>query len=248
MRKHPSELPKPANACLKQARLVRSIWRATDERTQHLFGVERITQLFLASIQFLLPTLYIRTIFGAGITAGCGPGIFCPDAIVTRQQMAVFLLKAEHGGGYAPPPCSGVFADVPCTPGVGFPDWIEQLYAEHVTAGCATDPLRYCPGLSITRAQMAVFLLKTEHGSKYAPGSCTGIFGDVPCPATPAFPFSDWIEQLYAEGITGGCSVDPLLYCPASPNLRREMAVFLTKTFLSSAAGVAKDRQRVSPD
>ncbi len=145
--------------------------------------------------------------------------------------MAVFLLKAEHGSDYDPPDCAGVFSDVPCTPGVGFPDWIEQLYAEHVTGGCVTDPLQYCPARAVTRAEMAVFLLKSEHGSGYAPDPCAGIFTDVPCPATPEFPFSDWIEQLYAEAITGGCATDPLRYCPDNPNLRGEMAVFLTKTF-----------------
>ncbi len=50
--------------------------------------------------------------------------------------MAVFLLKAEHGYDYVPPACTGIFADVACTPGVGFPDWIEQLYGEGITAGC----------------------------------------------------------------------------------------------------------------
>jgi uncharacterized repeat protein (TIGR03803 family) len=177
---------------------------------------------------------YIRTIFGAGITAGCGAGNFCPDTEVTRGQMAVFLLKAEHGGGYTPPQCTGIFADVACTPGVGFPDWIEQLYAEAITGGCAVGPLRYCPGSAVTRAQMAVFLLKAEHGSGYVPNPCAGIFADVAC--TPGVGFPDWIEQLYAESITGGCAVGPLRYCPDNPNLRRQMAVFLAKTFLNSAA------------
>ncbi len=175
---------------------------------------------------------FVESIFRAGITAGCGGGNFCVDSPVTREQMAVFLLKAEHGGDYLPPPCTGVFTDVSCTPGVGFPDWIEQLYAEHVTGGCVADPLQYCPGRAVTRAEMAVFLLKTKHGSGYVPNSCAGIFADVPCPATPEFPFSDWIEQLYADAITGGCATDPLRYCPDNPNLRGEMAVFLTKTFL----------------
>lgn len=55
-------------------------------------------------------------LYHEGITAGCGtnPLIFCPLEVVTRQQMAVFLLKAMHGNGYQPPPCTGIFADVPC--------------------------------------------------------------------------------------------------------------------------------------
>jgi hypothetical protein len=28
------------------------------------------------------------------VTAGCGPGIFCPTTAVTRGQMAVFLVTA----------------------------------------------------------------------------------------------------------------------------------------------------------
>ena len=125
---------------------------------------------------------------------------------VTREQMAVFLLKGEHGGDYVPPACSGIFADVPCTPGVGFPDWVEQLHAEGITGGCATNPLQFCPGRPVTRAEMAVFLLKTKHGTGYQPPNCAGIFSDVPCPATPEFPYSNWVEQLFAEGITGGCA------------------------------------------
>ena len=160
------------------------------------------------------------------ITGGCGGGNYCPGNPVTRAQMAVFLLKAIHGEGYAPPPCAGIFGDVPC-PGGFAADWIEELYAESVTGGCQASPLLYCPGNPVTRAQMAVFLLKAEHGSVYAPPACAGIFGDVACPS----PFADWIEQLYAEQVTGGCQASPLLYCPGNPNTRGQMAVFLVKTF-----------------
>ena len=38
-----------------------------------------------------------------GITGGCGGGDFCPQNPVRRDQMAVFLLKAEHGSSYVPP-------------------------------------------------------------------------------------------------------------------------------------------------
>jgi hypothetical protein len=75
---------------------------------------------------------------------------------------------------------------------------------------------------------MAVFLLKTKNGSSYAPPPGTGIFGDVsPCPGA----FCNFIEDLYNQQITGGCSTSPLEYCPDNPNLRQQMAVFLVKTF-----------------
>ncbi len=38
-----------------------------------------------------------------GITGGCGNGNYCPNNPVTRQQMAVFLLKALHGSTFVPP-------------------------------------------------------------------------------------------------------------------------------------------------
>ena len=158
----------------------------------------------------------------AGITAGCGAGNYCPNGSVSRAQMAVFLLKAKHGFFYVPPPCMGVFSDVAC-PGGFAVDWIERLSVEGITGGCGGG--NYCPDAVVTRAQMSAFLLKAEHGPSYVPPSCTGVFDDVPCGA----PFADWIEQLFAEQITSGCGGND--YCPASPNSRAQMAVFLRKTF-----------------
>ncbi|MGE5414745.1 MAG: S-layer homology domain-containing protein, partial [Syntrophomonadaceae bacterium] len=166
---------------------------------------------------------YIENIFHNGITSGCGGGNFCPSNPVTRAQMAVFILKAEHGASYVPPTCTGVFPDVAC-PGGFAVNWIEQLFAEGITGGCGGG--NYCPGNQVTRAQMAVFLLKGEHGSSYLPPACTGLFGDVSCPAGFAV---DWIEQLANEAITGGCGGGN--YCPNNSVTRGQMAVFLSKTF-----------------
>ncbi len=166
---------------------------------------------------------FVETIFHEGITGGCGSGAsYCPGSDVTRAQMAVFLLKAEHGAGFVPPSCTGVFADVAC-PSL-FADWIERLAAEGITGGCGGG--NYCPGSPVTRAQMAVFLLKGRHGSGYVPPACAGLFADVPCPGGFA---ADWIEELASEGVTAGCGGGN--YCPSLPNTRGQMAVFLTKTF-----------------
>src|SRR5215813_10710911 len=139
--------------------------------------------------------------------------------------MAVFLLKAKLGANYVPPPATGtLFADVPA--GVFAADWIEDLYGRGITGGCGTGPLRYCPDASVTRAEMAVFLLKASLGSGYVPPPATGgVFDDV----HPGDFAADWIEDLSARAITGGCQASPPLYCPANPNTRGEMAVFLTK-------------------
>jgi hypothetical protein len=163
----------------------------------------------------------VARVFRRGITAGCGNGLYCRDNSVTRAQMAVFLLKSEHGSSYQPPACTGVFADVACPS--PFAAWIEQLAGEGITGGCGGG--NFCPDTPVTRAQMAVFLLKAEHGSTYQPAACTGVFGDVACPS----PFANWIERLAAEGITGGCGNGN--YCPAKFSTRGQMAVFMVKAF-----------------
>ncbi len=170
---------------------------------------------------------FIETLFHKGVTGGCAGGGYCPGNPVTRAQMAVFLLKGKFGSAHIPPPCTGtVFPDVPCTGNI-FDPWIEELAALGITGGCGSG--LYCPNNTVTRQQMAVFLLKALEGSTYLPPACTDIFDDVPC--TPGSGFSDWIEELYDRGITGGCNLTPLLYCPTNPNNRGQMAVFLVKTF-----------------
>ena len=165
----------------------------------------------------------IITIATAGITSGCGGSNYCPASPVRRDQMAVFLLKSEHGSAYAPPVCSGLFDDVAC-PSL-FADWVEQLATEGVTSGCGGG--NYCPASSVTRAQMAVFLLKTKNGSAYVPPPAIGIFGDDPVGSFAA----DFIEALYNASISGGCQTSPLLYCPGNPVSRQQMAPLLVRTF-----------------
>ncbi len=168
---------------------------------------------------------YVVAVARNGVTAGCGGGNYCGTASVTRAQMAVFLLKAKNGSSFVPPSCSGIFADVPC-PGGFAVDWIEELANEQITGGCGGG--NYCPNNAVRRDQMAVFLLKASQGSSYVPPPASGtIFADVPASAFAA----DWIEDLYARGITGGCLTNPLRYCPTNTNNRQQMAVFITKTF-----------------
>jgi hypothetical protein len=164
---------------------------------------------------------FVSKLVSNAITAGIGGGLYGVNDNTLRQQMAVFLLKAKHGLCYTPPACIGVFDDVPCPS--TFAPWIEQLAAEGITGGCGGTS--YCPQNPVRRDQMAVFLLKAEHGSGYTPPMCAGTFADVACPST----FANWVEQLAAENITGGCGNGN--YCPLNPNTRGQMAVFISKTF-----------------
>jgi hypothetical protein len=101
---------------------------------------------------------WIEELAARGVTSGCGGGNYCPNSPVTREQMAVFLLVALEGVSYVPPPCTTPeFADVPCSS--GFARWINELVERNITVGCGGG--NYCPGDSVTRAQMAVFLCVT---------------------------------------------------------------------------------------
>ncbi|MBI3160912.1 MAG: S8 family serine peptidase [Chloroflexi bacterium] len=167
---------------------------------------------------------FIERLYNAGITSGCStsPMMYCPTTSVTRAQMAIFILRGIHGSAYSPPAATGtIFSDVPA--GSFGAAWIERLAAEGITSGCGSG--KYCPNNNVTRAEMAIFLLRAKYGSAYSPPVATGMFTDVPVGSFAA----NWIEKLAADGITGGCGGGK--YCPASPVLRDQMAVFLVKTF-----------------
>ncbi len=164
----------------------------------------------------------VEALGAAGISSGCGGGYYCPTEAVSRAQMAVFLERGMRGSGYSPPPASGnVFLDV------GTQDFaaafIEQLASDGITSGCGGN--NYCPRQTVTRAQMAVFLLRARHGGGYSPPPATGVFGDV----DPGYWAAAWIEQLAAEGVTSGCGGGD--FCPTALVTRAQMAVFLSRTF-----------------
>ncbi len=126
-----------------------------------------------------------------------------------KKTIVVLFFLAFALMAFVPALASGqLFADVP----LGY--WaemeIKQIYAAGITSGCATNPLRYCPESYVTRAEIAIFVLRGEHTSDYTPPAYSGIFADVPSSHWAA----RWIEQMYREGITSGCAVNPLRYCP----------------------------------
>lgn len=100
---------------------------------------------------------WIEQMAAEGITGGCGSGNFCPNAPVTRAQMAVFMLRIKYGPTYSPPDSAGpIFLDVPSDYWASA--WIEQFRNQGITSGCGNG--NYCPEMSVTRAQMAIFLTK----------------------------------------------------------------------------------------
>ncbi len=166
----------------------------------------------------------------AGITTGCGinPLIYCPERKVTRAEMAVFILRAKHGSSWTPPAATGVFLDVPVAGKEWMQPWIEAFYNEGITTGCGVGPI-YCPEREVTRAEMAVFVLRAIHTLPYSPPAATGLFDDMPVAGKEWM--EAWAEDFYAHGITTGCGLDPLRYCPENQTTRAEMAVFIDRAY-----------------
>ncbi len=90
------------------------------------------------------------------MTLGCNPPNFsryCPNGLVTRGQMAAFLVRALDLPAYNGP---DRFAD---DNGHVFEGAIERLAQAGITVGC-NPPVndRFCPNDFVTRGQMAAFL------------------------------------------------------------------------------------------
>jgi hypothetical protein len=153
----------------------------------------------------------------SGITTGCSDTSYCPDKSVTRGQMAAFLVRAlgytDNGGG-------NLFVD---DDGITFENDIDKLATAGVTRGC-NPPINdsFCPGRSVTREQMAAFLVRalglTDDGGG---NSFVDDDGSV---------FEDDIAKLAASGITTGCNPpDNNMFCPKKAVTREQMSAFLRR-------------------
>jgi hypothetical protein len=108
------------------------------------------------------------------------------------------------------------FSDV--TPGSFDFDAVNIMAAKGITTGCA--PSLYCPDENLSRAQMAVLMIKAIFGNGTFPYPPNQIFSDVP-PAS--FGYAE-IQEFSALGITTGCA--PGLFCPDGTVTRADAAVF----------------------
>ena len=174
---------------------------------------------------------YIEGFYAMGMTTGCGstPFSYCPDNAATRADMAVFLLRAMHGGSYQPPPSTGVFPDLPVAGKEWMQPWVEEFYREGLTTGCGGDPLQFCPETPATRAVTAVYILRSTKGVSYQPPASTGVFADLPVAGKEWM--QPWVEESYREGITTGCADNPLQYCPETSDTRGAVAAAISRAY-----------------
>jgi glucose/arabinose dehydrogenase len=155
----------------------------------------------------------IEAIAAAGITTGCRIDLFCPQAPVTRAEMAAFLVRALD---QSPLAGSGTFSDVPA--GQWYTGFVERIAQLGISTGYADGTFR--PLTPTSRGEMALFLMRALD---LAPRSHAGTFTDV---GAGAF-FTEAVEAIAADGITNGCGGGR--YCPFDQVLRDQMATFLTR-------------------
>jgi hypothetical protein len=136
----------------------------------------------------------------------------------------------------------GSFADVPKTQ--PFYAKIETLLHSGITVGCAANA--YCPGQTVSRAEMAIFLARgiARGAAIPAVGNAGGhpydcsdgghsIFDDV----APTDVFCRHVHYIAAQNVTLGCAAD--LYCPNDPVSRLQMASFIAKATVAPGGGAA---------
>jgi len=169
----------------------------------------------------------IEWLVASGITAGCGGTEFCPLGVVTRGQMASFLVRFLG----LPPSTTDHFAD---DNGTTHEAAINSLADSGITGGCGTGA--FCPSGTVTRAQMASFLARALGLSH---GGAADLFDDDDADSHVVN-----IERLAVSGITSGCGTRR--FCPGAPVTREQMAAFLRRAHNYRNAAAFSGEQSVS--
>jgi hypothetical protein len=161
----------------------------------------------------------IEAIHADAVTAGCNPPTndrYCPASGVTRAQMAAFIVRAVE----LPATNIDYFDD---DNGSIFEDDINRLAAAGVTVGCnppAGD--HFCPDGTVTRGQMAAFLVRAFHYDDDGGGD---LFDD-----DDGSVFESDIDKLKTAGVTVGCNPPANdRFCPTANVRRDQMASFLAR-------------------
>ena len=177
-----------------------------------------------------------------GITYGTSPGLFSPGQAVTRQQMALFLVRATRPAEIELPEASDQgFTDLDV--GSDSQDAINQLAELGIVEG--TSSTTFDPHAPVIRRHMAVWLARLLSVAPTGPGG-TDIdrvkpdddhFTDL---SSVDFETRTAIRKIYEMGVTHGTTA--FTFSPAREVTRGQMAVFITRMLAHTharPAGVA---------
>jgi hypothetical protein len=165
----------------------------------------------------------------AGVVQGYHDGIYRPDLVVTRDQMAVYIARALAGGAEHVPggPRVATFGDVPND--FWAYDAVEYATASNVVQGYSDG--NYHPDWEVTRAQMAVFIAR----SIVTPAGEAGLDSYHPpdFPSFPDVPTYYWcykhVEYLKAQAVVSGYPDGT--YLPTRTVTRDQMSAYVQRAF-----------------
>ncbi|HSK24463.1 MAG TPA: S8 family serine peptidase [Egicoccus sp.] len=153
------------------------------------------------------------------VAGGFADGTYRPSAPVDRGQMATFVANTILASGGDLPAPSGAFDDVA---GTAHETAIRRLAAAGIVTGVT--PAGYQPAATVTRAQMATFLVRAiEYRTGVPLAGGPGGFADVVGSAHELN-----IGKAAAAGLTGGATQDS--YRPEGLVTRGQMGSFLART------------------
>ena len=156
-----------------------------------------------------------------GYLAGYANGNFGVNDNLTREQAAVVIIRLLKISGSTTKTSS--FVDVSTTD-TFFP-YIQKIYELKLTAGCQTNPLKFCPSANLTKEQLAVFLVRALKINLTDLKSPT--YSDV----NSSYTYFSYIQKLSDLGIMRECkTVNGMKsFCPTEPIKRGELAEIIEK-------------------
>ncbi len=118
-----------------------------------------------------------------------------------------------------------MYENVPAVPFVDISgnwaaSYINAIYGAGITTGCGGG--NYCPAQSVTRGQMAAFIIRAKEGEP-ASSCATSPFSDVPI----SDGFCKYVKRMMDLTITTGCGGGN--YCPNQNVTRDQIAAFIIR-------------------
>jgi ABC-type polysaccharide/polyol phosphate transport system ATPase subunit len=171
--------------------------------------------------------MWVDHTYRQGITFACktDPLTYCPTKPITQGEVITALMRARHLRDALPQerhPRPFTLEEQTAS--------IARATELGITPGGPngqTQPIN--SPYEVTRAEIAVLLLKALHGADYTPPPAKGVFKDLDTELTADYHWMiPWIEQLYHQQISSGCHSG---FCPNDVVDRATFAVMLGRAF-----------------
>ena len=165
----------------------------------------------------------INALHRLGVFTGtlCQSNRLCPNDPLQRWIAAVWLVRLIDGDDPAAVTESR-FADVNASSmweeSMWFAPHVERLADLEITVGCTEDPLKFCPDVNLTRAQVASWVARAFDLESDESQGFVDAVGSV---------HEANINAVVAAGVMSGCSTSPKNFCLTDTVTKGEMARYV---------------------